>query len=242
MKRTVFPCLLATLLAAAACQNPKIEVVNFDDFTVTSVKNGNVIESGRLSPEIQRFETLEPEGKMAETNLTDFVLTLSGTLQSNSLTHISGTYTGHDLDGSPITLSGKVLLPAKGPIKNIILVTHYTVAANFECPSESFPLEGVLASKGYAMVFPDYIETLLSPGKGSYSARMQDESNAIKSRIFLKSGSMGGVRCFSGYIVPTDGGKEDTIVFSVLVNNYSGPNWQVMGQIDKIIALIASMN
>ena len=157
MKRTVFPCLLATLLAAAACQNPKIEVVNFDDFTVTSVKNGNVIESGRLSPEIQRFETLEPEGKMAETNLTDFVLTLSGTLQSNSLTHISGTYTGHDLDGSPITLSGKVLLPAKGPIKNIILVTHYTVAANFECPSESFPLEGVLASKGYAMVFPDYI-------------------------------------------------------------------------------------
>ena len=91
-------------------------------------------------------------------------------------------------------------------------------------------------------VFPDYIETLLSPGQGSYSARMQDESDAIKSRIFLKSGSMGGVRCFSGYIVPTDGGKEDTIVFSVLVNNYSGPNWQVMGQIDKIIALIASMN
>ena len=71
---------------------------------------------------------------------------------------------------------------------------------------------------------------------------MQDESNAIKSRIFLKSGSMNGVRCFSGYIVPTDGGKEDTIVFSVMVNNYNGPNWKVMGQIDKIIALIASMN
>ena len=99
-------------------------------------------------------------------------------------------------------------------------------------------LTGMMSSP----VFPDYIETLLSPGKGGYSARMQDESNAIKSRIFLKSGSMNGVRCFSGYIVPTDGGKEDTIVFSVMVNNYNGPNWKVMGQIDKIIALIASMN
>ena len=90
--------------------------------------------------------------------------------------------------------------------------------------------------------FPDYIETLLSPGKGSYSARMADESEALKKRIFLKSGSMNGVRCFSGYIVPSDGGKDDTIVFSVMVNNYSGPNWKVMGQLDKIIALIASMN
>ena len=53
---------------------------------------------------------------------------------------------------------------------------------------------------------------------------------------------MNGVRCFSGYIVPSDGGKDDTIVFSVMVNNYSGPNWKVMGQLDKIIALIASMN
>ena len=53
---------------------------------------------------------------------------------------------------------------------------------------------------------------------------------------------MDGVRCYSGYITPTDGGKEDTIVFSVMVNAYTGPNWKIMGQIDKIIALLAAEN
>ena len=156
MKRIIFPCL-AALLAASACTNPKIEVVDFDSFNVTSVKSGDVLVSGRLNPEIHLLETSETETKVAETNMTDLILNIAGSLESNKLTHISGTYTGHDLDGSPITLSGKVLLPARGKIKNIIVVTHYTVAANFECPSESFPLEGILAGKGYALVMPDYI-------------------------------------------------------------------------------------
>ncbi|MBQ2566512.1 MAG: alpha/beta hydrolase, partial [Bacteroidales bacterium] len=68
-----------------------------------------------------------------------------------------GTYQGHDIDGSPITLSGKVLLPAKGKIKNMLIVSHFTIGANYECPSESFPLEGILAGKGYAVVIADYI-------------------------------------------------------------------------------------
>ena len=157
MKRMTLPCLAAALLAASACTNPKIEVVDFDSFHVTSVSNSDVLVAGRLNPEIHFMESGEMETKVAETNMTDFVLNLAGSLESKQLTHISGTYTGHDLDGSPITLSGKVLLPARGKIKNIIVVTHYTVAANFECPSESFPLEGVLASKGYALVMPDYI-------------------------------------------------------------------------------------
>ena len=90
--------------------------------------------------------------------------------------------------------------------------------------------------------FPDFVETLLSPGKGDYSSRLQDESDSLKKRIFMKSGSMSGVRCFSGYITPSDGSKDDTIIFSVMVNNYDGPTWKLNGQLDKIIALIASMN
>ena len=53
---------------------------------------------------------------------------------------------------------------------------------------------------------------------------------------------MDGVRCFSGYVVPSEGGKEDTIVFSVMINNCTAPSWKVLSITDKIIALIAACN
>ena len=91
-------------------------------------------------------------------------------------------------------------------------------------------------------VFPDYIQTLGQPGLDSYADRMSGESPALKDRIYYKSGSMNGVRCFSGYIVPSDGSKEDTIVFSVMTNNCTAPSWKVYPMIDRIIALLAAEN
>lgn len=41
-------------------------------------------------------------------------------------------YTRHDIDNTPITLSGKVLLPAKGKIKSMVIVSHWTIGANRE--------------------------------------------------------------------------------------------------------------
>ena len=70
---------------------------------------------------------------------------------------LSGIYQSVDLDGNPITLSGKVILPAKGPIKRYILVSHYTIASNAEAPSNIFSLEGLLVKLGYALIIPDYI-------------------------------------------------------------------------------------
>lgn len=91
--------------------------------------------------------------------------------------------------------------------------------------------------------FGAYVGTLASPGTpGAYSARLQNESRGLKERIFYKSGSMEGVRCFSGYVMPSDGGKEDTIVFSVMLNNCVAPTWKYLPLIDKIIALIAMEN
>ena len=54
-------------------------------------------------------------------------------------------------------LSGKVILPANGPIKRYILVSHYTIASNKEAPSNIFSLEGLLVKLGYALIIPDYI-------------------------------------------------------------------------------------
>ena len=110
-----------------------------------------------LNPEIRTMELGDEDAKVASVSMADLVENLLETMKSNKVIQIAGTYTGHDIDGSPLTLSGKVLLPAKGKIKNMVIVSHWTIGANRECPSESFQLEGILASKGYAVVMADYI-------------------------------------------------------------------------------------
>lgn len=85
-----------------------------------------------------------------------------------------------------------------------------------------------------------FVNSLPQPGQGTQAARMQGEPSA--ARIRYKSGSMEGVRCYSGYVIPSDGGKEDIIVFSVMVNNYTGPSWKILSQIDRLIALVAREN
>lgn len=74
-----------------------------------------------------------------------------------SAIELSGIYPSVDIDGNPVTLSGKVILPAKGPIKRYILVSHYTITSNAEAPSNIFSLEGLLVNLGYALIIPDYL-------------------------------------------------------------------------------------
>ncbi len=70
---------------------------------------------------------------------------------------IIGTYQSVDEFGKPVTLSGKILLPANGKFKRFLLLSHYTIGSNIEAPSNSFPLEGVICPLGYCMVIPDYL-------------------------------------------------------------------------------------
>lgn len=70
---------------------------------------------------------------------------------------IVGTYPSIDIDGNPITLSGKVMLPKNGIPKRMIIVSHYTVCSNAEAPSNCFSLEGMLVRSGYGLIIPDYI-------------------------------------------------------------------------------------
>jgi pimeloyl-ACP methyl ester carboxylesterase len=156
MKKWIFFGIVAMLLST--CHEAPIEIVDFDSFHVTDVKYSDVIVNGELNPEIRTMELgEEDESKIARINLIDVAKHLLGTMECNKVIQIAGTYTGHDIDGSPITLSGKVLLPANGKIKNMLLVSHWTIGANYECPSECFPLEGIFAAKGYAVVIADYI-------------------------------------------------------------------------------------
>ena len=60
-----------------------------------------------------------------------------------------------------------------------------------------------------------------------------------RERIRIKSGSMTGVRCFSGYMIPESGSREDTIVFSIMTNNFNCPISKIQPLIDSLISEIA---
>ena len=109
-----------------------------------SMDRANV--AGINSP--QRATSTSVSGIMQE--LLDFS-------KSTKAIELSGLYKSIDVDGQPTILSGKVILPAKGPIKRYILVSHYTIASNKEAPSNIFSLEGLLVKLGYALIIPDYI-------------------------------------------------------------------------------------
>ena len=109
------------------------------------------------------------------------------------------------------------------------------VSAEFFCRF----LEGMMSSP----YFEDYAASLPSPGKpGTLSYNMKSYPESIKERILVKSGSMNGVRCYSGYVIPTEGCKDDCIIFSILVNNCTAPTWQLRPLLDKIMGALAGLN
>jgi len=80
--------------------------------------------------------------------------------RQTKILEMSGTYMSIDVDGNPIRLSGKVMVPLnkkKQAPRRYILVSHYTTCANFEAPSNTFSLEGLLCGLGYVLIIPDYL-------------------------------------------------------------------------------------
>lgn len=91
-------------------------------------------------------------------------------------------------------------------------------------------------------VFCDYLETIPTPGNGTIIARFAKREPEFKERIHMKSGSMGGIRCYSGYILPSDGNPGKMIVFSVMTGgNTTGPIG-ANAALEKIIGALAEEN
>lgn len=89
--------------------------------------------------------------------------------------------------------------------------------------------------------FEDFFNSLPRPGGiGTLEYEMQSVPFSIKDRIRMKSGSMGGVRCLSGYIIPETGTREDMIIFSLLVNGYTVPLYRIQRALDSIILSLAA--
>ena len=91
--------------------------------------------------------------------------------------------------------------------------------------------------------FEEYVNSLPSPGdNGTLQYNMKNYPAELRSRLKVKSGSMNGIRCYSGYVIPSEGTKDETIIFSILTNNCTAPTWKVRQMLDKLMATLAELN
>lgn len=92
-------------------------------------------------------------------------------------------------------------------------------------------------------VWEAYFSSLPVPGgKGTLENRFRNAPQAFKDRIRMKSGSMNGVLCYSGYILSGDGDPARTVAFSVLVNNCTASTYVLAPLLENIIAALAAEN
>ena len=90
--------------------------------------------------------------------------------------------------------------------------------------------------------FDSFLEALPSPGSdGTLKYLLRDLDPSVKKRIRMKSGSMDGVLCYSGYIIPASGRAQDAIVFSILTNNCDAPVSSVRAKIMSMITELSKI-
>ena len=106
-----------------------------------------------------------------------------------------------------------------------------------------------LAAMTASPEYDSFLNSLPSPGgNGTMQYNMKGYPQMMRDRIKVKSGSMNGVRCYSGYILPSEAGlspeeiRARTVVFSIMTNNCTSPTWKVRPLLDKIMAELASGN
>ena len=133
--------------------------VSFDDLNSESPSFPLPFDDGTTDPEEILLAGTSPDGetKATYTNFISIFRELLGSGYANKLTSVTGTYMSIDENGEPVRLSGKVVLPTGQKVRNVVVVSHFTVGSNAECPSGCFQLEAILATLGYAMIFPDYL-------------------------------------------------------------------------------------
>lgn len=180
MKRIIY--IFSALLLLTGCNFGEWHYVDFTDigaasegmFRVTSQKLtdmqqlvqdpnqlaawGFTLDDTTLNAEYTSHDsTIQPPHRASSVTVNAIAQQLLDFSKMRTAIELSGVYQSIDLDGNPILLSGKVILPAKQPIKRYILVSHYTIASNAEAPSNIFSLEGLLVKLGYALIIPDYL-------------------------------------------------------------------------------------
>ena len=59
--------------------------------------------------------------------------------------------------GDSLMVSGRVYLPKQRYLNGIVLACHYTISSDAEAPSNTFSMESMFTTKGYAVSMPYYV-------------------------------------------------------------------------------------
>jgi D-alanyl-D-alanine carboxypeptidase/D-alanyl-D-alanine-endopeptidase (penicillin-binding protein 4) len=95
-----------------------------------------------------------------------------------------------------------------------------------------------LRAMAHTDIFEDYLQSLPQAGEGTLKNRLKNLSFEQRRRIFMKSGSMNGVLCYSGYVLPENPKDGDMIYFSIMTNNCTAGSRETASIIDNIIGKI----
>jgi len=109
--------------------------------------------------------------------------------------------------------------------------------------SPSFMLS-FLNAMARSRVYSDFLNSLPYAGEKNTTLqnRLRKAPSELRLRVRMKSGSMNGVNCFSGYILSGDGKPSKTIVFSLLTNNSVASNSTVCTLLEEMIISLAREN
>jgi D-alanyl-D-alanine carboxypeptidase/D-alanyl-D-alanine-endopeptidase (penicillin-binding protein 4) len=93
---------------------------------------------------------------------------------------------------------------------------------------------GFLQAMQQSPAFGAFLSSLPHPGEGTLSALLP--SQAGRERICIKSGSMDGVLCYSGYILAPDGTPEVTL--SIMTNHTTATPKEVRAVLAHLLKLL----
>lgn len=173
MKRTLTYISALFCLALCSCTLSKVEWADLDSFATldkekafipystdvsqmdeSAICNAAMVGGGTVG------DYLESESLQTKTSHTDGATLVKGLLScwgSSKIRSYCGTYKSIDQNGKDVRLSGRIILPADGKVSRIMVVSHYTIGSNAEAPSNELPLEALYATRGLAVLEPDYI-------------------------------------------------------------------------------------
>ena len=160
-KLFIFLPALSCLMALSGCDRGQYEFESWE-WEMDSTKSAFQAYSTRVTDLSKGIPAdclipVDETTKTTSTTVNVLVSDIFEVLNKGKVLEISGKYESFSLkDFSRGWLSGKVLLPKDRRPSRYIIVNHYTIGANYEAPSNIFPIEGVLCDMGYALICPDY--------------------------------------------------------------------------------------
>ena len=84
--------------------------------------------------------------------------------------------------------------------------------------------------------FEAFLTSLPQAGKGTLASLIPQAPSQVKSRFRLKSGSMDGVLCYSGYYLDPSG--KPAVTFSLMVNNSTATTARLRDTLGRILLLL----